>query len=179
MSETIGAINLLPSTDGSDRKQKHAVQVANLLLFIVLFIASVAAAITWSIAIIIPKQISEEEQKISSLQQQILKLSEKEQKVQLLANRLTKAAAVLKSRVALEERLHRLLTVLPEGVSVSATETQESNALVKLSVTSATFDGFSQLLALLQSGKFTSVKVVDLARGKNGVYALDIEVTVQ
>lgn len=139
-------------------------------------LSALSAAAIYGFRLVMRREIEEARKQIQTLQQRLVESAQTEQRQILVDDRLTTASRILAERPDTAERLEKLATGFGEQAAVEQIKVTAPDRRAELTLSSLSFDGFAQILKILQGGGFSGVEIIGLNRDSSGVFKLGLAI---
>lgn len=170
-------INLLPKKPQNVVREQKVSRILLVIAIIILIMASVGGAILSSSVLVNKRKIEEVNKTIDKLTVDIVRQNQIEQRQVLLMNRLEGVNSLLIKRVSFYERARGLISVLPEGITLTEMELIANQKEANIRLKANSFNIFSQLMQVWEGDKYVKIKLTDVRRERDGIYQLALTVT--
>lgn len=170
MNITGFTVNLLPKADEANRRRKNAVRIIQGSLLVLLIVVIAATGTLWSLTALATRQLEDQEQLISALQERIGTRSSIEQRYHIVVNRANVAEKILSAQARFDLTLERLFSILPQDVRFVSASLTNGSDVVEVQVEAPSLAAFEEFLGVLQTEPLSRTVVTKLHRAIDGTF---------
>lgn len=169
-------INLLPESAVAGSRQLSLFKSIQAILIVVMMVCLILTIGIWAISLIAGREITSENLKSKTLEEQIKSFSKKEQQFFLLASQLDKADELINNRVNLEKELNKAVSAFPADAVLASAKIEGNGRRISIKYLAGNFEVMTKVIAVAKTKPFSSVRVNGFSRELSGQYFIDLTV---